>query len=300
MKHWLYLHFRALGQALQRLAAQPLGTVLSILVIGIAQALPASGYLLIDNIARLAHGVSGVPEISIFLQQDAGQDVINEVQERLRDDADVRTVRFIPRADALQELERSGLADVVRALPANPLPDAFVVTVRGDDPALFTGLAERAKQWKGIEHIQLDSAWVDRLHALLELAKTAVLALACLLGFALVVITFNTIRLQILTQRHEIEVSRLLGATDGFIRRPFYWFGSLQGILGGIAALAAVWAVILTLQSPTQTLAAAYGALFTLRGPTGGEALALIAFSAALGWLGSALSVRRHLVETLH
>lgn len=299
MSHWLYLHMRAMGQALQRLAAQPLGSMLSILVIGIALALPACGYLLLDNVARLARGVSGAPEISIFLTMDAKQAVIDEVMERLRDDAVVKTVRFVSRDDALQELGRSGLDDVVRALPENPLPDAFVVTVKGDDPALFGELSERVKRWRGVEHVQLDSEWVDRLHALLELAKTAVLALACLLGFALVVITFNTIRLQILTQRHEIEVSRLLGATDPFIRRPFYWFACLQGVLGGVAALAAVWIVIGVLQSPTETLAAAYGAIFTLRGPNGMEALALVGFAAFLGWLGSALSVRRHLTERL-
>lgn len=295
MTHWLYLHWRAFAQALRRLAAQPLGTLLSALVVGIALSLPAGGYLFLDNLASLARGVSGTPEISLFLESDAGAADAAAIERRLEAEPELASYRFVPRDEALRELERSGLGDVAGALAANPLPDAFVLRPRSEDPATFDALSAKIQGWPKVAHVQLDSAWVKRLHALLGLGRSAVLLLAGLLGFALVIVTFNTIRLQILTQRHEIEVSRLLGATDPFIRRPFYWFGGLQGLLGGVVALGTVWAVVAGLGHPVADLAASYGAVFTLAGPGEAESAAIVAFAVFLGWLGAAISVRRHL-----
>lgn len=299
MLKWLHLHARAFAQAVARLASQPLGTLLSAMVVGIALSLPAAGFVLLDNVATLARGVSGTPEISLFLDQSAGAAEVSEITRRLQSEAEVASFRHVSREEALLQLERGGLGDVLGGLGANPLPDAFVVTPRGESPELYERLHEHFKSWPAVEHVQLDSAWVQRLHALLGLGKSAVLLLAGLLGFALVIVTFNTIRLQILTLRHEIDVSRLLGATDPFIRRPFYWFGSLQGALGGLVALATVWLTVEALGPPAASLAATYGAVFSLSGPGSREASAIIAFAAFLGWLGSAISVRRHLAERL-
>lgn len=299
MSNWFYLHGRAFMHALKRLASQPLGTLLSALVVGIALSLPAAGYLLIDNVASLARGVSGTPEISVFMTQDASAEDIAAAEKRLRGDAQLAGYRHVTKDEALRQLEKSGLGDVLGGLAANPLPDAFIVTPRGEDPALYDSLHARFAAWPGVAHVQLDSAWVKRLHALLGLGRSAVLLLAGLLGFALVIVTFNTIRLQILTQRHEIDVSRLLGATDPFIRRPFYWFGSLQGLLGGCVALATVWATVQALGGPVTSLAETYGAVFALIGPGAQESAAILGFAVFLGWLGSAISVRRHLAERL-
>lgn len=299
MLNWLSLHLRALALALRRLARQPLGTLLSALVVGIALSLPAAGYVLLDNVAALARGVSGTPEISIFMVQEAGAAELGAVERQLRGDPAVASYRLVSREEALRQLEQSGLGDVLGGLPANPLPDAFVVTPRGDDPQLYQRLEARFRELDGVEHVQLDSAWVERLHALLGLGKSAVSLLAVLLGFALVIVTFNTIRLQIMTQRQEIDVSRLLGATDAFIRRPFYWFGTLQGALGGLVALGTVWLAVRALSAPVESLAAAYGAVFGLAGPGWSDSAAIVGFAALLGWLGSAISVRRHLAERL-
>ena len=299
MKNWLYLHSHAIGIAVQRLLRQPVGTLLSALVVGIALSLPAAGYLLLDNVASLARGVSGSPEISVFLTDEALPAEIAAMEKRLGSDEDVASYVFVPRDEALRQLERSGLGDVLGGLAANPLPDAFVISPAAADPALYQTLLVRFGEWEKVEHVQLDSAWVERLHALLELGKSAVLLLTLLLGIALVIVTFNTIRLQILTQRHEIDVSRLLGATDPFIRRPFYWFGSLQGLLGGVVALATVWLAVHALAPPIEELAATYGAVFALSGPGLVDSAGLLAFAALLGWCGSDLSVRRHLREKL-
>ncbi|THF63785.1 ABC transporter permease [Pseudothauera nasutitermitis] len=295
MSHWFYLHWRAFAQACSRLAGQPLGTLLSALVVGIALSLPAGGYLLIDNVAGLARGVSGAPEISVFMAQDASEAEVRAIATRLRAEPRLASHRFVPRDQALAQLERSGLGDVLGGLSANPLPDAYIVVPAGDEPELFEALAKEMRGWPKVAHVQLDSAWVERLHAMLGLGKSAVLVLAALLGLALVIVTFNTIRLQILTQRAEIGVSRLLGATDPFIRRPFYWFGGLQGLLGGLVALGTVWVVVEVLRAPVAGLAQTYGAVFHLAGPGWPEAGAILAFAVFLGWLGSAISVRRHL-----
>jgi cell division transport system permease protein len=295
MINWFYLHWRAFAQACGRLAAQPLGTLLSALVVGIALSLPAGGYLVLDNVAGLARGVSGAPEISVFMAPEAGKPAVDEIDRRLKADNRLARYRFVARDEALAQLAESGLGDVLGGLEANPLPHAFVLVPANEDPALFDALAEDLRTWPEVAHVQLDSEWVKRLHALLGLGKSAVLVLAALLGVALVIVTFNTIRLQILTQRAEIGVSRLLGATDPFIRRPFYWFGGLQGLLGGLVALGAVWAVVLALRAPVAGLAQTYGAIFQLSGPGRVESLAILGFAVFLGWLGSAISVRRHL-----
>ncbi|MFU2486197.1 permease-like cell division protein FtsX [Thauera sp. WH-1] len=298
MMNWLYLHGRAIVHALRRLLAQPLGTLLSALVVGIALSLPGGGYLLLDNVATLARGVSGTPEISLFLDMDAGAAERAAIEQRLKATPALASYRFVSRDEALRQLEASGLGDVLGGLTDNPLPDAFVLAPRTEDPALFERMAEDMQAWPKVAQVQLDSAWVKRLHALLGLGRSAVLMLAGLLGFALVIVTFNTIRLQILTQRQEIAVSRLLGATDPFIRRPFYWFGGLQGALGGLVALGTVWLGVRALSAPVTALAETYGAVFTLGGPDWRAALAIVAFAAFLGWLGAAISVRRHLAVT--
>ncbi|NMG47798.1 FtsX-like permease family protein [Azoarcus communis] len=295
MSNWLYLHVRAIAQALGRLAGQPVGTLLSALVMGIALSLPAGGYLLLDNVASLARGVSGTPEISVFLDTAAGKADAAEIEKRLRAEPELASFRFVPRDEALQQLASGGLGDVLGGLNANPLPDAFVVTLRSEDPVLFDALAAQMRAWPKVAHVQLDSSWVKRLHALLGLGRSAVLMLAGLLGFALVIVTFNTIRLQIMTQRSEIEVSRLLGATDPFIRRPFYWFGGLQGMLGGLVALGAVHLGVRALSAPVAALADTYGAVFSLAGPQWPEAVVIVLFATFLGWLGAEISVRRHL-----
>jgi cell division transport system permease protein len=298
MRNWLYLHLRAIGHALGRLAAQPLGTLLSALVVGIALSLPGGGFLLLDNVSSLVRGVSGTPEISVFLDLEAGAQDVAAIEQRLKVEPDLASYRFVPRDEGLRQLEAAGLGDVLGGLKSNPLPDAFVIAPRGEDPAVFAGLAARLQTWPKVAHVQLDSAWVERLHALLGLGRSAVLMLAGLLGFALVIVTFNTIRLQILTQRQEIAVSQLLGATDPFIRRPFYWFGSLQGALGGLVALGTVWLGVQALGQPVARLAETYGAVFLLSGPDWRASVTIVMFAAFLGWLGAVISVRRHLAGT--
>jgi cell division transport system permease protein len=187
------------------------------------------------------------------------------------------------------------LTDALGDLEKNPLPDAFVIHARNADPATIEAMQREFSGWPHVEHAQLDAAWVKRLYALLQLGNKVVLILAGLLGFALVAIIGNTIRMQILTQREEIEVSKLIGATDRFIRRPFLYAGTLHGLVGGITAWGILYAALYAFNLSVDDLARLYASDFRLR-PLGLEAsLLLVSCSALLGWLGSYWAVSRYL-----
>jgi cell division transport system permease protein len=296
MSNWFGLHLTALGGATRRLARAPLGTLLSALVVAIALVLPALGYVMSDSVAQLAEGLSGRPEISVFMEVGADRHQVDYVAEKLRADPGVTAIRFVPRDQALKTLAAgAGMGDVTATLGDNPLPDAYVITPKSDSTSEFERLREGATHLPGVAHVQLDTEWVQRLAALVALVRSSVAALAVLLGAALVIVTFNTIRLQILTQRHEIGVSLLLGATRPWVRRPFLYFGTLQGALGGLLAWALLVGILMLVRGPAQTLADSYGIPLSLDNPAAVEVAGLVGLAAVLGWLGAALSVRRHL-----
>jgi len=289
VRAWARQHRQAFAAALRRFSR---GGLLSALVIGIALALPAGGFALLESLRGLATRASLDPQVTIFLKTELKRAEAKALERPLRADRRVASLRFIPREEALKELNEQGLADVTAALGQNPLPDAYVATVRSGELDLL--VADLGKI-PGVAHVQADSAWVRRLAALAAIGRLAVGLLAFLLALGLVAVTFNTIRLQILTQREEIEVSKLIGATDAFIRRPFYYFGLLQGVTGGLVALGIVAAALALLNHEVTPLAASYGSAFHFAFPPPGDALAIVLFAAALGWLGAQLSVTRHL-----
>lgn len=294
--NWLRAHGKAFRLALRRLLASPVNTLLSIVGIGVALALPAGGQLLLDHVAALGRGASATPQVTVFMAVDAERKTAQSVEARLKDRGDVARTQLLAREDTLARMKKAdGLADAIAALPHNPFPDAIVVTPASDDPAALEKLAQEARGWRQVEHVQIDSDWARRLAAFVRLAKTAILLLATLLGIGLVSITFNTIRLQVLTRQAEVEVSRLLGATDAFIRRPFLWYGALLGLLGGAAAWLIVAGATLWLRTPVAELAALYGLDLALAIPSASGSALLLGAALLLGWLGAALSMRQHL-----
>jgi len=294
---WLQHHRLSLAQTASRLARSPFATALNVLAIGVALALPLGVYSLLTNLEVLSRKVSVDPQLTVFLARDATKADSSAVEGRLRTARGVRSLRFISRDAALAELGRSGgMSEVIASLPQNPLPDAFVVTLSTSDPALADRLELEFKALPKVAYVQADSAWVRRLDALIRLGRTAVVLLAGLLGTALVAVTFNTIRLHILTQRDEIELCRLIGATHAYIRRPFFYLGSLLGLLGGFAALGIVAAGLALLNRDVGMLAQLYGSDFRLGMPGPGEMAAVLGSAAGMGWLGAYLSVSRHLL----
>lgn len=297
MSTWLRQHWQTFTLTLARLGGNPFATLVNVMVIGVALALPLGGYMLLQNLGSVTGNVAGNPQVSLFLAPEAGKAEIAALEARLKLLPGVRTVRFIPREQALEGLKQSeNMADVIAALQTNPLPDAFVLET-GGSAAELEALEPQLRALPKIAHVQLDSAWVKRLETLLALGRTAVLILAALLAFGLVAVTFNTIRLQILTQKDEIEVSKLIGATDAFIRRPFFYMGLMQGALGGLAALIIDYICMLILNRSILELARLYGSEYRLGFFGLPDCLALLVFAAVLGWLGAYVSVSRHLAE---
>ena len=283
---------------LRRMFASPLAGILNILVIGIALSLPAGMYVLLQNAQGLVEQLSGAPQISLFMSLDAKADDADKLRKQLESHPAIASVEFVTRAQALEQLKQStGLADVIGGLNQNPLPDAFIVYPKPGSPQSLDQLRIELAKLPRVEMAQLDSAWAYKLEALLNFGRMVVLILASLLSLALVAVTFNTIRLQILTQRDEIEVAKLIGATNGFIRRPYLYFGAIQGLLGGIAAYLIITVSLLLLNHQLGTLAELYASQFALHAMSFGDSLTLLLFSMYLGWMGAWLSVARHLSQ---
>ena len=294
-------HQRALLLAWRQLVATPFNTLLSMLGIGIALALPAAGYVLLDQAKALTQGSGGfmaTPQLTVFLPVDAERRTTLAIEARLKAEPAVAKTQLLAREDTLTRMKSGGLADVIGALPKNPFPDAIVVTPADESPAALDQLAamlRTVKEWREIEHVQVDADWARRLAAFIRLANSGVLLLAGLLGAGLLAIVFNTIRLQALARGNEVEVSRLLGATDGFIRRPFLWHGSVLGLGGGLLAWLIVMAALLWLRAPAAELATLYDIELHLALPDVPTSIALFGIAALLGWLGARLSIGQHL-----
>ncbi len=289
MRVWLRQHRQAFLSALRRMG------VLNALVIGVALSLPAGGYAVIESLRAVAARVTFEPQITVFLAPGAKRADADVLGAKLRGDARIGKLRFVPRDEALKELASvQGLPELIGALGRNPLPDAFVVVSK--EVSLETLAADLAKL-PGVAHVQTDAVWARRLAALAGLARVGLWLLACLLGTGLIAVTFNTVRLQILTQREEIEVSKLIGATDGFIRRPFYYLGLLQGVAGGVIALGIAWAALALLNTEVRALAESYGSSFRFGFLTPWDAATVVLLAGLLGFLGAQLSVSRHLRE---
>ncbi|MDQ3196027.1 MAG: permease-like cell division protein FtsX [Pseudomonadota bacterium] len=318
MKAWFAQHVRALSASLAKLGRAPLATALNVLVFGVALSLPAGLYAGLDNLQRFAGNLERKPQISLFLTLDASAADTAAIESRLRQNAGIASFAFVPRENALEEFrQQAGLGDVIAQLshrqqgePArnarnvdeqanNPLPDAFVINANSDEPRTLDKMRAEFAQWPAVEHATLDSAWAEKLAAAVAFGRLATLFLATLLSVALIAVVFNTIRLQILTLRDEIEVARLIGATDPFIRRPFLYYGAAQGFIGGLLACLIIAAAFALLDENMRAFAELYAADFRLRGLAYGDSMAVLAFSAVLGWLGARLSVGRHLKQSI-
>ncbi len=296
MKKWLGGHRQALRLVLSRMWRTRLSTLMMLGVLGVTMSLPAGLYVVLDNMEKLAGSIESDPQISLFLALDANGDTVHEIDTRLRGHAGVKDYRFVGRETAWAELQKNaGLQELAGGLDKNPLPDAYILHARNSDPASVDHLRQELQQWHGVELAQLDAAWVKRLYTLLQTGRQAVLVLSGLLGFALLAIIGNTIRLQILTQREEIDVSQLIGATDAFIRRPFLYAGALHGLGGGVAAWLILYCALSLFNLSIIELARLYASDFRLHMLDARSCLILTGLAGLLGWGGSYLAVSRYL-----
>ncbi len=304
MSPWFRQHRFALGAALSTVRKAPGSFLFNVLVIAVALTLPFAGITLLENVRPMSEQLSVDPEVSLFVKPEATREEAQSLAPQLRQilaDSNA-TITFIPRERALEDLKaRSGLSDALDTLGDNPLPDSYVMKLAGSsntaDAARIDAVVEQLHQLPHVDTVQVDSAWVKRLAALMGILRLGLLLLAITLGVVVIAVVFNTIRLQVLTQREEIAVSKLLGATDNFIHRPFYYTGALFGLCAGALALAGVALALRPLNAAIAEFARLYASEFQLAflGPL--ELAALLAISAGLGLIGAMLSVQRHLAR---
>ena len=304
MKVWLRQHVFAIKRALPRPGRGFGSFAFNVLVVAIALALPFAGLTVLQNVRPVSAQLAVEPEISVFMAADTprarASALASEIRQVLESNQTAGVLEFVPRENALSALkERSGIADAITTLGNNPLPDGYVLKLAGFDNAQDASrvdqIAVQLKALPGVEYVQVDSAWVKRLAALLNILRLALLFLAVTLGVVVVAVVFNTVRLQVLTQYEEIEVSRLVGATDGFICRPFYYSGALLGLAAGAMALGAVALGLRPLNAAIAEFARLYASEFQLMPLSALLTVLLLLVSTGLGLCGAMLSVRRHL-----
>ncbi|MCC2638992.1 MAG: cell division protein [Moraxellaceae bacterium] len=294
--HWRAHHAREARASLRRLAAAPLSTLLTLLVVALALALPASLYQLLDNARQLTVGWGGQAQISLYLRMEVPAPRLEPLRAELAAQADIADARLITPARALDEFRTlSGYGEALDLLDSNPLPAVIVITPADIRPAAVQALRDRLVTLPEAEAADIDLAWVQRLAALLEFGQRLLWALAGALAATVLLVIGNTIRLGIEARKDEVNILGLLGATSAFIRRPFLYTGLWTGLFGGILACVAVAAFFFWLQAPVAELAQLYQSDFRLEGPGASGYLGLLGLSALLGILGAWLAVGRHL-----
>lgn len=295
---YLLRHAQTLIYALGQMTRRPFSTLMTVVVIGIALALPAGLNVLLKNVQTVLSGWDGAAQVSLFLHKDTSESAALALAEELRARPEVAKVDYISAEQAMREFRHlSGFGDALSALEENPLPPVLVVhpVLTQQDPVSLKTMVTELSGQATVDLAQLDMQWVKRLYGLMEIGKRGVWVLASLLALAVLLVVGNTIRLAIQNRRDEIVITKLIGGTDAFIRRPFLYTGFWYGVMGGAIAFVLVQTSLWVLAEPVDDLAVLYNSSFRLGGmdwPTTGL---LLSGGLMLGLLGSWLAVGRHL-----
>lgn len=290
-------HLRVLMFSLNKLKQNPIGTLLTALVIGITLALPASLHMLVRNVSQLSYSWEGALQTSLYLKEGVTQERGTALSHELAERDGVARAHYISREEALQEFRKtSGFGQALDLIESNPLPAVITVTPKkSQTQEQVSALVAELAKLPEVEQAKLDQKWLERLYAILDIVQRGVLVVAALLGLAVIVTVGNTIRLDIQSRREEIEVMKLIGASDSFIRRPFLYAGFWLGLAGGLIALLLVSIGLLVLSGPVQHLAGIYESSFSLAGLSFEATVTVFVAGIMLGWLGALITVTRHL-----
>jgi cell division transport system permease protein len=294
---WLTRHASTSLGALGRLSRQPFASLMIILVIGVTLALPAAINVIVKNVQSVSDSWSNALDFSVYLKQDLSVSDAEGLAKLIRQRADIESVGLVTADEALLEFkQQSGFGEALNQLSDNPLPHALVVRPSpGNTSASLILLQEEIGNLPETELVQVDTEWVQRFHAILDIVRQAIAIGAVLLGIAIVVIIGNTIRLDIENRREEIEVTKLIGASNAFVRRPFLWTGFWYGLLGGAFALLLVQYGLYLLREPVSRLAGLYQGEIAVASLTIAESSAIIGVAVFLGLFASWVTAARHM-----
>lgn len=298
LRAWLTNHKASFVDSVVRLARQPLGSFFTWLVMAVALSLPMGLSLLLDSTNQLGGSWQQAAEISVFMEIKSSETQAQKLQQTIQALPAVAQVELISPNQALAEFqELSGLGNAITELPKNPLPYSLLITPKQVDKQQLEALKEQLAGMPYVEVAQLDMQWVERLSAMLRVGKQFIFGLALLLIAALLLVIGNTIRLHIENRRTEIEVTKLVGGTDGYVRRPFLYMGVLYGLGGGLLAWLILAFILESLNHSVTDLAQLYGSDFALRGVPLADGIYLVLGAMMLGYIGAWLAVARHLRE---
>lgn len=299
MTRWLHYHRYAFLLALRRLRLHPFSSLANIVVIALMLAVPILGASILQSSQPLAKQLSVTPELTLFLTPGTTADQQQALLQRVHDmpGEDIADAQLLPREQAMRQLRADpAWAQALDALEDNPLPDALIVTLRDSDTPTQQArqLADTWQQWPHVEHVQMDSEWVRRLETLLSFIRVGLGMLAMAVAVVVLATVFNTVRLQALTQRDEIAVARLVGATESFVRRPFLYLGALTGLAASLLALLLAWLALTPLNILLGHFAQSYGIHWAMQLPATQDLLLSGTLVVLLGAVAARLSVTRH------
>ncbi len=297
MMNWLNQHVQAMKLVLARMDNNKLSTFMISLVIAVAMAIPGVFYLGVEHLSKLSNHMQDETEISLFVQLDAPANTLTEIEAALNNNPAIKKFNLVTKADAWVALKAkassSNINSEVQNLEQNPLPDAFFIQAKSADPAALASLREELQALPGVDQALLNAEWAKRLSSILALGTKIIAFIAALLALALLVIIGNTVRMQILTQKDEIVVSKLIGATTNFIRTPFLYAGMLYGLFGGLLAMVILIVIVQLFNQSVAQLSQLYSNDFSLAWFNLPLYLGITLLSIFIGWLGSFLSVSR-------
>ena len=300
MKNWLAQHAQALSLVLRRFKKNKFNTLLICLAIGVTLALPSILYAVLDSVSGLTNSVKSESQISVFLSLNHDDAAITTIKAALDKNTAIKHFKFVSKEDALSQLQAAdNNNDVLNSLEKNPLPDAFFIEPSKLDAESIENLKGNLNKIDGVDSVIVDGTWINRLNYLLLLGQKAMFIIAGLLAFALVAVIGNTIRMQILTQHAEIELSHLIGATKSFIRRPFLYAGALYGLMGALFALLITCAVILLFNQSLAPLVAEYQANFSLNLPDLVTCVIICLVSLSIGLASAYLAVSKSMFKPI-
>ena len=295
-RSWLRHHKTTARESYKRLWQTPIPTLMTLAVLAIALALPALMYVGLKNVYQLSGEWKGDPKISLYLQTELSDEQAEAFSQKMLLRQDLIAVELVTKDQGLLEFQAmSEFSDVLEFLDSNPLPAVVVIQAKDDRKEALLALQQELSQLKEVDQAVLDMIWVERLAAFVELANRLVLVLGCLLAFSVLLVVGNTIRLSIENRKDEIQVAKLVGATDSWVQRPFIYTGFWFGLLGTVIAWLFVQISLLLVSEPVTEIASLYQSGFDLQGLGFGDTLLLIISGILLGLLGAKLAVSRHL-----